>query len=80
MAQGRIEDEEGNEIVMLPKHTATDAVRAIVIQHQDWNQVQILREMEAQGRAVTMSTIATVRSMTLATIAVAKGLEKWVEG
>ena len=77
---GRIEDEEGNEIVMLPKHTATDAVRAIVIQHQDWNQVQILREMEAQGRAVTMSTIATVRSMTLATIAVAKGLEKWVEG
>jgi hypothetical protein len=62
------------------KHTATDAVRAIVMQHQDWNQAQILRELEAQGRAVSLGTIATVRSMTLATIAVAKGLGKWVEG
>jgi hypothetical protein len=63
----------------LPKRTATDAVRAIVMQHQDWNQAQIMRELESQGRVVSHGTIATVRSMTLATIAVAKGLGKWVE-
>jgi len=69
-----------DEDLKKPMHTATDAVRAIVMQHQDWNQAQILRELEAQGRAVSLGTIATVRSMTLATIAVAKGLGKWVEG
>lgn len=62
------------------KHTATDAVRALVMQHQDWNQSQIAAELEAQGQPVSLGTIATVRSMTLATIAVAKGLGKWVEG
>jgi hypothetical protein len=50
------------------------------MQHQDWNQAQIMRELESQGRVVSIGTIATVRSMTLATIAVAKGLGKWVEG
>jgi hypothetical protein len=63
-----------------PKHTATDAVRALVMLHTDWNQAQIMRELESQGRVVSIGTIATVRSMTLATIAVAKGLGKWVEG
>jgi hypothetical protein len=63
----------------LPKRTATDAVRAIVMQHQDWNQAQIAAELEAHGQPVSLGTIATVRSMTLATIAVAKGLGKWVE-
>jgi putative NADH-flavin reductase len=62
------------------KHTATDAVRALVMLHTDWNQAQIMRELESQGRVVGIGTIATVRSMTLATIAVAKGLGKWVEG
>jgi hypothetical protein len=62
------------------KHTATDAVRALVMQHQDWNQSQIAAELEAHGQPVSLGTIATVRSMTLATIAVAKGLGKWVEG
>lgn len=61
------------------KHTATDAVRALVMLHTDWNQAQIMRELESQGRVVSLGTIATVRSMTLATIAVAKGLGKWVE-
>ena len=60
-----------------PKHTVTDAVRALVMQHQDWNQAQIMRELESQGRVVSIGTIATVRSMTLATIAVAKVLGKW---
>jgi hypothetical protein len=63
-----------------PKPTATDAVRALVMQHQDWNQSQIAAELEARGQTVSLGTIATVRSMTLATIAVAKGLGKWVEG
>ena len=63
-----------------PKHTATDAVRALVMQHQDWNQSQIAAELEAEGQPVSLGTIATVRSMTLATIAVAKGMGKWVEG
>lgn len=63
----------------LPKHTATDAVRAVVMQHQDWNQSQIAAELEANGQTVSLGTIATVRSMTLATIAVAKGLGKWAE-
>jgi len=76
----RLEDQDGNHIVVLPKHTATDAVRAIVMQHQDWNQSQIAAELEAHGQTVSLGTIATVRSMTLATIAVAKGLGKWVEG
>ena len=62
------------------KHTATDAVRALVMQHQDYNQSQIAAELEAKGQTVSLGTIATVRSMTLATIAVAKGLGKWVEG
>lgn len=62
------------------KPTATDAVRALVMQHQDWNQSQIAAELEAHGQPVSLGTIATVRSMTLATIAVAKGLGKWVEG
>jgi hypothetical protein len=62
-----------------PKPTATDAVRALVMQHQDWNQSQIAAELEAHGQPVSLGTIATVRSMTLATIAVAKGLGKWVE-
>jgi hypothetical protein len=61
------------------KRTATDAVRALVMQHQDWNQSQIAAELEAHGQPVSLGTIATVRSMTLATIAVAKGLGKWVE-
>ena len=61
------------------KHTATDAVRALVMQHQDWNQSQIAAELEAHGQPVSLGTIATVRSMTLATIAVAKGLGKWAE-
>ena len=64
----------------IPKHTATDAVRALVMQHQDWNQSQIAAELEAEGQPVSLGTIATVRSMTLATIAVAKGMGKWVEG
>lgn len=62
------------------KHTATDAVRALVMLHQYWNQSQIAAELEAHGQPVSIGTIATVRSMTLATIAVAKGLGKWVEG
>lgn len=62
------------------KHTATDAVRTLVMLHPDWIQAQIMRELESQGRVVSIGTIATVRSMTLATIAVAKGLGKWVEG
>jgi hypothetical protein len=62
------------------KRTATDAVRAVVMQHQDWNQSQIAAELEAHGQPVSLGTIATVRSMTLATIAVAKRLGKWVEG
>ena len=62
------------------KHTATDAVRACVMQHTDWNQSQIAAELEANGKPVSLGTIATVRSMTLATIAVAKSLGKWVEG
>jgi hypothetical protein len=62
------------------KRTATDAVRALVMQHQDWNQSQIAAELEAHGQPVSLGTIATVRSMTLATIAVAKRLGKWVEG
>ena len=33
-----------------PKHTATDAVRAIVMQHQDWNQVADLRELRHRTR------------------------------
>jgi hypothetical protein len=61
------------------KRTATDAVRALVMQHQDWNQSQIAAELEAHGQPVSLGTIATVRSMTLATIAVAKGLGKWTE-
>jgi hypothetical protein len=65
---------------LTPKHTATDAVRALVILHTDWNQAQIMRELESQGRVVSLGTIATVRSTTLATIAVAKGMGKWVEG
>ena len=76
----RLEDQNGDEIVVIPKHTATDAVRAVVMQHQDWNQSQIAAELEANGHTVSLGTIATVRSMTLATIAVAKGLGKWVEG
>jgi hypothetical protein len=63
-----------------PKHTATDAVRALVMLHQDWNQSQIAAELEAHGQPVSLGTIATVRSMTLATITVAKRLGKWVEG
>ena len=63
-----------------PKHTATDAVRALVMLHTDWNQSQIAAELEAHDQPVGLGTIATVRSMTLATIAVAKGLGKWVEG
>jgi len=77
---GALHDAIDAFMVQSPKHTASDAVRALVMQHQDWNQAQILRELEAQGRAVSLGTIATVRSMTLATIAVAKGLGKWVEG
>jgi hypothetical protein len=69
-----------DEDLKKPMHTATDAVRAIVMQHQDWNQAQIAAELEAHGQPVSLGTIATVRSMTLATIAVAKGLGKWVEG
>jgi hypothetical protein len=61
------------------KHTATDAVRACVMLHTDWNQSQIAAELEAQCQHVSIGTIATVRSMTLATIAVAKRLGKWVE-
>ena len=77
---GALHDAIDAFMVQSPKHTATDAVRAIVMQHQDWKQAQIMRELESQGRVVSISTIATVRSMTLATIAVAKGLGKWVEG
>jgi hypothetical protein len=77
---GALHDAIDAFMVQSPKHTATDAVRALVMQHQDWNQAQIMRELESQGRVVSIGTIATVRSMTLATIAVAKGLGKWVEG
>jgi hypothetical protein len=77
---GALHDAIDAFMVQSPKHTATDAVRAIVMQHQDWNQSQIAAELEAHGQPVSLGTIATVRSMTLATIAVAKGLGKWVEG
>ena len=73
-------EDQDSPHTLSPKHTATDAVRALVMQHTDWNQAQLMRELEAQGRAVSLGTIATVRSMTLATIAVAKQLGKWVEG
>ncbi len=76
----RLEDQDGNHIVVLPKHTATDAIRAIVMQHQDYNRSQIAAELEANGQPVNLGTITTVRSMTLSTIAVAKSLGKWVEG
>ncbi len=77
---GALHDAIDAFMVQSPKHTATDAVRALVMQHQDWNQSQIAAELEAHGQPVSLGTIATVRSMTLATIAVAKGLGKWVEG
>jgi len=32
-------------VVHSPKHTATDAVRALVMLHDDWNQAQIMREL-----------------------------------
>lgn len=54
----------------------TDRIRALVMQHPDWTQVQI---KEAIGEDSALGTIATVRSVTLATIAVAKRLGKWVE-
>lgn len=54
----------------------TDRIRSLVMQHPDWTQVQI---KEAIGEDSALGTIATVRSVTLATIAVAKRLGKWVE-
>lgn len=54
----------------------TDRIRALVMQHPDWTQVQI---KEAIGEDSALGTIATVRSVTLATIAVAKRLGKWVD-
>ena len=73
-----VEDQDSPH-ALSPKYTATDAVRALVMQHPDYNQSQIAAELEAYGRTVSLGTIATVRSMTLATIAVAKHLGKWVE-
>ncbi len=77
---GAPSEDQDSPHALSPKHTATDAVRALVMLHTDWNQAQIMRELESQGRVVCIGTIATVRSMTLATIAVAKRLGKWVEG
>lgn len=54
----------------------TDLIRAFVIQHPDWSESQIKQEM---GDTIKKQTVATVRSVTLATIAVAKRLGKWVD-
>lgn len=64
------------ETGITPALNKTDAIRALVIQHPEWTQVQI---KEVVGDDSTLKTVATVRSVTLATIAVAKQLGKWVE-
>jgi hypothetical protein len=60
--------------------TNTDRVRAVVIEHPEWNQAQIAEELERRGIDVSAGTIATVRSVTLSTINIAKRLGKWKEG
>lgn len=54
----------------------TDAIRALVMQHPEWTHEQL---KAAVGGDVTRATLNTVRSVTLATIAVAKRLGKWVD-
>lgn len=53
----------------------TDRIRALVMQHPDWD---FERMKGVVGTEVSNSTLVTVRSVTLATIAVAKRLGKWV--
>lgn len=54
----------------------TDRIRALVMQRPEWTHEQL---KAAVGEDVTRATLNTVRSVTLATIAVAKQLGKWVE-
>lgn len=54
----------------------TDAIRALVMQHPEWTEEQL---KAAGGDDVTRATLKTVRSVTLATIAVAKRLGLWRE-
>jgi hypothetical protein len=65
--------------IILKQETASDAVRAIVIDNPAWTQSQIKDELFAQGRNVGLNTIATVRSMTLACIDVARRMGRWQE-
>lgn len=58
----------------------TDAIRALVMQHPDWTGPQLKEALDAAGIVTDgTKTIATVRSVTLATITVAKRLGKWVD-
>lgn len=52
----------------------TDRIRALVMQHPEWTHAQLKDAMQGE---VSGATLNTVRSVTLATIAVAKRLGLW---
>lgn len=57
-----------------PPPIKTDLIRAVVIEHPDWEHPKIMAYL---GASANPNTVSTVRSITLATIGIARSLGKW---
>jgi hypothetical protein len=57
-----------------PPPVKTDLIRAVVIEHPDWEHPKIMAYL---GAGANPNTVSTVRSITLATINIARSLGKW---
>jgi hypothetical protein len=68
-----VEPEEEEEIERLPP-IKTDLIRAVVIEHPDWTHPQIMAHL---GPGANPYTVSTIRSVTLKTVEIARGLGKW---
>jgi hypothetical protein len=69
----QMEDDE-EEDAPKPPPVRTDLIRACVIEHPDWEHPKIMAYL---GPGANPNTVSTVRSITLATMNIAKSLGKW---
>jgi hypothetical protein len=68
------EVEADEEDAPKPPPVKTDLIRAVVIEHPDWEHPKIMAYL---GAGANPNTVSTVRSITLATINIARSLGKW---
>jgi hypothetical protein len=69
-----VEPDDEEDTTPKPPPVKTDLIRACVIEHPDWEHPKIMAYL---GPGANPNTVSTVRSITLATMNIARSLGKW---